>query len=211
LHGHFEVVGHAHRTHGKGEAVGQGDEGLESRPGRFWRTCRTDRHQAPDVKAEAAEVVDQCGNLPFGGAMLLGLAADVHLHKDGSAGCSPGDLLGGSDSIDGLPEADEVGDLAHLVALDSAEVVPANVPTGERSRLVRELVRTVLADIGQAVVDCLIDGVGPKILGDGDERDRFQVTAGGADPIPNFGETVCYSRHTTMAWRDSSLRARQEK
>ena len=88
--------------------------------------------------------------------------------------------------------------------------MPAHL-AGDRRRLGHQLVGSVLAHVDQAVVEGGVDGVGPEVLGDGDEGDRFWVTAGARDPFPDLDEALVQSRHTTMACLDTSPRARQEK
>ena len=123
--------------------------------------------------------------------MLLRLAADVDLHEHGGARCPLGDLVARRDTIDRLPEADERGDLAHVVALDVRQVVPAKiVTTGEGRRFGHQLLRSVLAHIDEAVAGCCLHGVGAEVLGDGDECDLPPVAAGAGDPLTNLGQAV---------------------
>src|SRR5438270_2856191 len=119
LHRHFEVVGHAHRTHWKGKARGELPELPEPRPRRFRRAGRADGHQATDIEPQRAEVDDETGHVLRLGAVLLRLAADIDLDEDDGVGCPLGDLLAGRHPVDGLPQVHVGGDLPHLVPLDA--------------------------------------------------------------------------------------------
>src|SRR5436305_1639265 len=82
LHGHLQVVGHAHGTHRKSEAGGELPDGAEGRPSRFRGSGRADRHEAEDVEAERGEVDDETGHVLRPSAVLLWLAAHVDLDED---------------------------------------------------------------------------------------------------------------------------------
>src|SRR5437588_6479367 len=82
LHGHFQVVGHAHRAHPKVEAIGQSHEGLEPRPSALRRPRGAHGHEPPDVQTQPDEVFNQARHLVLAGTVLLRLAADVDLNED---------------------------------------------------------------------------------------------------------------------------------
>ena len=99
---------------------------------------------------------------------LLGLAGHVHLHQHGRARRPPGDLRPSVDAVDALPQVDERGELAHLVALEAADEVPAAPRrSDDRVGLGQQLLGVVLADVGQPGGRAAsVDRVGAEALGD---------------------------------------------
>ena len=85
-------------------------------------------HEPGDVEAVGAECVDQRGHRRRRAPALLRLLPQVHLHQDPGAGRAAGDLGAELGPVDRLPARDPRRELAHLVALELSEEVPAARP-----------------------------------------------------------------------------------
>ena len=126
-HGELEVVAHAHRQLGQRQPLGQRPHRSEAGASRIVVACRGDRHQTPHVEVEVAEPVDQAGDEAGLRAAPDRVVGQVDLDEHPGAGGVASDLLPEPQAIDGLPECDEMGDLADLVALELADEVPPGV------------------------------------------------------------------------------------
>ena len=90
-----------------------------------------------------------------------------------------GDLLAQLGPVDGLPQVDQRRQLADLVAAAAADEVPPDAAAPRpRLRLGQQLLRVVLADVGEPAAERRLDRVGAEALGDGDDAHPVGVTAG---------------------------------
>ncbi len=150
--------------------IGLGREQAKTPAGVFRRTRRADGHQAGHLQAGIAAACHQPLGLLRGATAPPRNTGDVHLHQHPGARCPPGDLGGQPRAVHALPEADQTGDPADLVALEPADEVPAGrdcgpPPGAQVPGLGEQFLGIVLADIDEAGFCGRGDRLGAEALG----------------------------------------------
>ncbi len=157
----------------------------------------SDAHQSAHDEPEILTTRDQIGDVIRPATTLLGFARSVHLYEHRGVVGALGDLGGELGSVDGLPKRDVFGDRPHLVRLQPTDEVPAHRGVRrcvERRHLLSQLLRVVLADVGQSHVNGRRDLFCREALRHRDDGDFRNVATRGGDAVSNPVETSCDGR-----------------